>query len=149
MSFVATFLALVGPHLPGLVTKAAEAVVDEGAKKAVFEAVPAGVRAVWARLVPKVAGNAIAQGAADAVAADPGDADSVEMLKLALKKLLTEIEKSEPGLLAELQGLMADGESTAAVTVVNIDVDGDGNQVTGINSGKTVQMGDVAGDVNF
>jgi hypothetical protein len=138
MSFVATFLALVGPHFPGLVTKAAEAVVDEGAKKAVFEAVPAGVRAVWARLVPKVAGNAIAQGAADAVAADPGDADSVEMLKLALKKLLAEIEKSEPGLLAELQGLMAAetpkaaGGNAATVTAETIysSVVGDGANVT-------------------
>jgi hypothetical protein len=138
MSFVATFLAFVGPHLPGLVTKAAEAVVDEGAKKAVFEAVPAGVRAVWARLVPKVARNAIAQGAADAVAADPGDADSVEMLKLALKKLLTEIEKSEPGLLAELQGLMAAdvpkaaGGNAATVTAETIysSVVGDGANVT-------------------
>jgi hypothetical protein len=138
MSFVATFLALVGPHLPGLVTKAAEAVVDEGAKKAVFEAVPAGVRAVWARLMPKVAGNAIAQGAADAVAADPGDEDSVEMLKLALKKILAEIEKSEPGLLAELQGLMAAeipkaaGGNAATVTAETIysSVVGDGANVT-------------------
>jgi hypothetical protein len=138
MSFVATVLALVVPHLPGLVTKAAEAVVDEGAKRAVFEAVPSGVRAIWAKLLPRVAGSAIAQGAADAVAADPADADSVEMLKLALKKLLAEIEKSEPDLLAELKGLMAAetpqavGGNAATVTAETIysSVVGDGANVT-------------------
>jgi hypothetical protein len=138
MSIVATLLTMIAPHLPGLLAKAAEDVVGEGAKKAVFEAVPAGVRAIWAKLRPKVAGNAIAQGAADAVAADPADADSVEMLRLALKKLLAEIEKSEPELLAELKGLMAAetpkpaGGNAATVTAETIysSVVGDGANVT-------------------
>ncbi len=149
MDFVTPLLALVVPHLPALVKKAAEDVVGEGAKKMAFAAVPAGVKAIWAKLQPKVEASASAKESAAAIEADPKDEDSIEMLKLALKKVLQDIEKSEPELLAELKKLMAGEPEAVASTIVNIDVEGDGNQTTGINSGKTVQMGDVTGDVNL
>jgi hypothetical protein len=112
MDFVTPLLGLLVPHLPALLNKAAEDVVGEGAKKVVFGAVPAGVKALWAKVWPKVETNTIAQGAADAVAADPTDEDSATMLKLALKKVLEEIEKSEPELLAQLKALMEGNQSS-------------------------------------
>jgi hypothetical protein len=112
MDFVMPLLALVAPHLPALLNKAAETVVGEGAKKAVFEAVPAGVKAIWAKLSPKVEASAIASESAKAIALDPTDEDAATMLKLALKKVLLEIEKSEPELLAELKTLM-DGDQSS------------------------------------
>ncbi len=113
MDFVTPLLALVVPHLPALLNKAVEDVVGEGAKKAVFEAVPAGVKAIWNKLQPKVEASAAAKESAAAIALDPTDEDAATMLKLALKKVLVEIEKSEPELLAELKALM-EGEAEAA-----------------------------------
>jgi CHASE3 domain sensor protein len=138
MEFVTLCLGLVVPHLPALLNKAAETVVGEGAKKAAFEAVPAGVKALWAKLLPKVETNTIAQGAAAAVAADPTDEDSATMLKLALKKVLQEIEQSEPELLAQLRALMEEektaeaGGNSATVMAGTIysSVVGDGATVT-------------------
>jgi hypothetical protein len=149
MDFVTPLLGLLVPHLPALLNKAAEDVVGEGAKKAVFEAVPAGVKVLWAKVWPKVETNAIAQGAAAAVAADPTDEDSAMMLKLALKKVLEEIEKSEPELLAQLKALMEEGDRSVEGNVVTFESSGTDNQVTGINYGKNVKMGDVTGDVNL
>ncbi len=150
MDFVTPLLGLLVPHLPALLNKAAENVVGEGAKKAVFEVVPSGVKAIWAKLWPKVEASAVAKESAKAIEADPEDQDSIEMLKLALKKMLKEIEKSEPELLSELKQLMKSAETEAvASTIVNIDVKGDENQTTGINHGKTVRMGAVTGDVNL
>ena len=40
MDFVTPLLGLLVPHLPGLLRKAAEDVVGEGAKNVVFAAVP-------------------------------------------------------------------------------------------------------------
>ena len=126
MDFVTPLLGLLAPHLPGLVTKAAEAVVGEGAKKAVFGAVPAGVKEIWTRLRPKIEADVMAKASAEAVAAQPEDEDSIVMLKLALKKMLVEIEKSDPKFLEELQKLgaadmpEASGGNSATVTAGTI-----------------------------
>ena len=126
MDFVTPLLGLLVPHLPGLVTKAAEAVVGEGAKKAVFGAVPAGVKEIWTRLKPKVEADVMAKASAEAVAAQPEDEDSIEMLKLSLKKVLVGIEKSDPKFLKELKDLMeqnkpdASGGNSATVTAETI-----------------------------
>ncbi len=149
MDFVTPLLGLIVPHLPALLMKATEDVVGEGAKKAVYEALPGGVKAIWAKLRPKVEASPMAKASADQVAAQPEDQDAQTMLKLALKKVLEEIERSEPDLLAEMRQLMEAEKSATPGNVVNIDVDGDGNQTTGINYGKTVKMGDVTGNVNF
>jgi hypothetical protein len=145
MDFVTPLLGLLVPHLPALLNKAMEDVVGERAKKAVFGAVPAGVKALWAKLLPKVETNAIAQGAASAVAADPTDEDSAMMLKLALKKVLEDIEKSEPELLAQLKALMAE-EKTEASTIVT--VDGSDNQTLVNVTAKNV-VAKVVGGANF
>jgi hypothetical protein len=68
MDFVTPLLGLLVPHLPALAMKAAEDVVGEGAKKAVYESLPEGVRAIWGKLLPKVKGSPIAKGAAEKVA---------------------------------------------------------------------------------
>ena len=115
MDFVTPLLGLLVPHLPALVKKAAEDVAGEGAKKIAFAAVPAGVKAIWAKLWPKVEASAVAKESAKAIEADPEDQDSIEMLKLALKKMLKEIEKSEPELLGELKQLM-EGEKSSGKT---------------------------------
>ncbi len=100
--------------MPALVKKAAEEIAGEGAKKVAFAAVPAGVKAIWNKLQPKVEASAAAQESAAAIALDPTDEDAATMLKLALKKVLQDIEKSEPDLLAELKKLMeTDAESAA------------------------------------
>ena len=114
MGFVIELLTLLVPHLPGLVTVAAGAVVGEGAKKVAFAAVPAGVKAVWERLRPKVEADVMAKASAEAVAAQPEDEDSIAMLKLALKKVLEGIEKSDPEMLAQLKALMVEETSQAS-----------------------------------
>ena len=114
MDFVTPLLALLVPHLPALLNKAAEDVVGEGAKKVVFGAVPKGVAAIWAKVWPKVEGNAVAKASADAVADQPGDEDAAMMLKLALKKVLEGIEKSDPEMLAQLKVLMVEETSQAS-----------------------------------
>ncbi len=119
MDFVTPLLALVVPHLPALVNKAAEDVVGEGAKKAVFAAVPAGVKAIWAKLQPKVEASASAKESAAAIEANPEDQDSIEMLTLALKKMLKAIETSEPELLAQLKKLM-EGETSTGGNSANV-----------------------------
>lgn len=146
MDFVTPLLALVVPHLPALVKKATEEVVGEGAKKVAFAAVPAGVKAIWAKLWPKVEANTIAQASVQAIEADPEDQDSIEMLKLALKKMLGEIEKSEPELLAELKQLMAGDAEKGASTIVN--VDGTDNQTLVNVTAKNV-VAKVEGGANF
>lgn len=113
MDFVTPLLGLIVPHLPALLNKAAEGVVGEGAKKVAFVAVPAGVKAIWEKVWPKVEASPIANASAKAIEADPEDQDSIEMLKLALKKVLKEIETSEPKLLGELKTLM-EGDSVQA-----------------------------------
>ena len=144
MDFVTPLLGLLVPHLPALLNKAAENVVGEGAKKAVFEVVPSGVKAIWAKLWPKVEASAVAKESAKAIEADPEDQDSIEMLKLALKKVLKEIETSEPNLLAELKALMA-GDAEAS-TIVN--VDGTDNQTLVNVTAKNV-VAKVEGGANF
>ena len=147
MDFVTPLLGLLVPHLPALLNKAAEDVVGEGAKKAVFEVVPSGVKAIWAKLWPKVEASAVAKESAKAIEADPEDQDSIEMLKLALKKMLKEIEKSEPELLSELKQLMKSAETEAvASTIVN--VDGTDNQALVNVTAKNV-VAKVEGSANF
>ena len=116
MDFVTPLLGLLVPHLPGLLKKAAEDVAGEGAKKAVFVAVPAGVKAIWEKLLPKVEKNPVAKASVAAVADQPEDQDSLEMLKLALKQVLQGIEKSEPELLDELKGLMEEEKNSSGKT---------------------------------
>ena len=67
MDFVTPLLGLLVPHLPALVKKAAEDVAGEGAKKIAFAAVPAGVKAIWAKLWPKVEASAVAKESAKAI----------------------------------------------------------------------------------
>ena len=113
MDFVTPLLALLVPHLPALLNKATEDVVGEGAKKMVFETVPDGVAAIWAKVWPTVEKNPVAKASAEAVTDQPEDEDAAMMLKLALKKVLEGIEKSDPKMLAELKKLMVEEPSQA------------------------------------
>ena len=150
MDFVTPLLGLLVPHLPALLNKAAENVVGEGAKKAAFEVVPSGVKAIWAKLWPKVETDPDAKSAADKVTIDPENAKRLTALEVAIEDLLTNLAKSEPEWVASLQELLKSAETEAvANTIVNIDVKGDENQTTGINHGKNVRMGAVTGDVNL
>jgi hypothetical protein len=121
MDFVTPLLGLLVPHLPALLMKAAEDVVGEGAKKAVYEAVPGGVKAIWAKLRPKVEASAIAQSAVEKVAIDPENAKRLTALEVAIEDLLAELAKTEPALIGELQTLLKAAQvESAASTVVNV-----------------------------
>jgi hypothetical protein len=147
MDFVTPLLGLLVPHLPALLMKAAEDVVGEGAKKAVYEAVPGGVKAIWAKLRPKVEASAIAKASADQVVAQPEDQDAQVMLKLALKKVLEDLAKTEPALIGELQTLLKAAQvESAASTVVN--VNGTDAQAFVNVTAKNV-VGKVEGDATF
>jgi hypothetical protein len=102
MDFVTPLLGLLVPHLPALLMKAAEDVVGEGAKKAVYEAVPGGVKAIWAKLKPKVEASPIVQSAVEKVAIEPANAKRVTALEMAIVDLLGELAKTEPALIGEL-----------------------------------------------
>jgi hypothetical protein len=102
VDFVTPLLALIVPHLPALLMKAAEDVVGEGAKKAVYEAVPGSVKAIWAKLKPKVEASPIVQSAVEKVAIEPGNAKRVTALEMAIEDLLGELAKTEPTLIREL-----------------------------------------------
>jgi len=119
VDFVTPLLGFIVPHLPALVKKAAEEIAGEGAKKVAFAAVPAGVKAIWAKLLPKVEASAIATESAKAIEVDSEDQESIEMLTLALKKILKAIEKSEPELLDELKALM-EGETSTGGNSANV-----------------------------
>ena len=92
MDFVTPLLGLLVPHLPALLNKAAEDVVGEGAKKAVFEVVPSGVKAIWAKLWPKVETDADAKSAADKVTIDPENAKRLTALEVAIEGLVKNLE---------------------------------------------------------
>ncbi len=115
MDFLTPLLGLLVPHLLALLNKAAEDVVGEGAKKAVFEAVPVGVKALWAKLKPKVETDADARSAADKVAIDPENTKRLKVLEVAIEDLLTGLAKSEPEWVAGLQALLKDAEAETAV----------------------------------
>jgi hypothetical protein len=119
MDFVTPLLGLIVPHLPGLLGKAAETVAGEGAKKAVFETVPDTVKAIWAKLKPKVEASPIAQSAIEKVAAEPENAKRVTALELAIEDLLTELAKTEPALIGELQELLKTAEAASRGSVGN------------------------------
>jgi hypothetical protein len=147
MDFVTPLLGLLVPHLPALLMKAAEDVVGEGAKKAVYEAVPGGVKAIWAKLRPKVEASAIAQSAVEKVAIDPENAKRLTALEVAIEDLLAELAKTEPALMAELQTLLKAAQvETAASTVVN--VSGTDAQAFVNVTAKNV-VGKVEGDATF
>jgi hypothetical protein len=139
MDFVTPMLALVVPHLPALLMKAAEDVVGEGAKKAVYEAVPGGVKAIWAKLRPKVEASPIAQSAIEKVAIEPANAKRVTALEVAIEDLLGELAKTEPTLIGELQELLktaqaesATGKNAGTINAQNIYglIQGDNAQLT-------------------
>ena len=124
---------------------------EKGAKKAVFEAVPAGVRALWAKVWPKVwpkvETNPDAKSAAQKVAIDPENAKRLTALEMAIEDLLTNLAKSEPEWMAGLQALMAEAEVEAvASTIVN--VDGTDNQ-TLVNVTEKNVVAKVEGGANF
>ena len=126
MDFVTPLLGLLVPHLPGLVTKAAEAVVGEGAKKAVFGAVPEGVKEIWKRLRPKVQEDVTAKAAALKLADEPESAQRLAVLKVAIEDVLKELAAKDPDLVVELKKLMeqnkpeASGGNSATVTAGTI-----------------------------
>ena len=147
MDFVTPLLGLLVPHLPALLNKAMEDVVGERAKKAVFEAVPAGVKALWAKVWPKVETDPDAKSAAQKVAIDPENAKRLTALEMAIEDLLTNLAKSEPEWMAGLQALMAEAEVEAvASTIVN--VDGTDNQ-TLVNVTEKNVVAKVEGGANF
>ncbi len=147
MDFVTPLLGLLVPHLPALLNKAAEDVVGEGAKKAVFEAVPSGVKAIWAKVWPKVETDPDAKSAADKVTIDPENAKRLTALEVAIEDLLTNLAKSEPGWVASLQDLLKSAETEAvASTIVN--VDGTDNQALVNVTAKNV-VAKVEGGANF
>jgi hypothetical protein len=144
---VTPLLGLLVPHLPALLMKAAEDVVGEGAKKAVYEAVPGGVKAIWAKLKPKVEASPIVQSAVEKVAIEPANPKRVTALEVAIEDLLGELAKTEPTLIGELQELLktAEAESTAS-TIVN--VSGEDAQAFVNVTAKTV-VGKVEGGATF
>ena len=147
MDFVTPLLGLIVPHLPALLNKAAEDVVGEGAKKAVFGAVPSGVKAIWAKLWPKVETDPDAKSAADKVAIDPENAKRLTALEVAIEDLLTNLAKSEPEWVASFQDLLKSAEAEAiASTIVN--VDGSDNQTLVNVTAKNV-VAKVEGGANF
>ena len=147
MDFVTPLLGLLVLHLPALVKKAAEDVVGEGAKKAVFEVVPSGVKAIWAKLWPKVETDPDAKSAADKVTIDPENAKRLTALEVAIEDLLTNLAKSEPEWVASLQELLKSAETEAvANTIVN--VDGTDNQALVNVTAKNV-VAKVEGGANF
>jgi hypothetical protein len=137
---VTPLLSLIVPHLPALLMKATEAVVGEAAKKTAFEAVPSGVKAIWAKLWPKVEADPGVAAAADSVAAEPQDKNSQMVLKLTLNRLLENLAKTEPELVEELEKLLkaaqaespSSGSNSGTVTAKTIfsSVIGDGAAVT-------------------
>jgi hypothetical protein len=144
---ITPLLALVVPHLPALLMKGAEAVAGEAAKKAAFEAVPSGVRAIWAKLGPKVAADAGTAAAVEKVAIEPENAKRVTALEVAIEDLLGELAKTEPTLIGELQELLKTAQAeSAASTVVNID--GTDNQAFVNVTAKNV-VGKVEGGATF
>ena len=147
MDFVTPLLGLLVPHLPALLNKAAENVVGEGAKKAAFEVVPSGVKAIWAKLWPKVETDPDAKSAADKVTIDPENAKRLTALEVAIEDLLTNLAKSEPEWVASLQELLKSAETEAvANTIVN--VDGTDNQALVNVTAKNV-VAKVEGGANF
>lgn len=147
MDFVTPLLGLLVPHLPALLNKAAENVVGEGAKKAVFEVVPSGVKAIWAKLWPKVETDPDAKSAADKVTIDPENAKRLTALEVAIEDLLTNLAKSEPEWVASLQELLKSAETEAvANTIVN--VGGTDNQALVNVTAKNV-VAKVEGGANF
>jgi hypothetical protein len=147
MDFVTPLLGLLVPYLPGLVKSAAEGVVGDGAKKVVFQAVPAGVRAIWEKLSPKVEADAIAQAAAVKVADEPDNAKRLTTLEMALEDLLKELVAKDPDLVADLQKLLAESQQESqASTIVN--VDGTDNQALVNVTAKNV-VAKVEGGANF
>ena len=147
MDFVTSLLGLLVPHLPALLNKAAEDVVGEGAKKAVFEVVPSGVKAIWAKLWPKVETDPDAKSAADKVTIDPENAKRLTALEVAIEDLLTNLAKSEPEWVASLQELLKSAETEAvANTIVN--VGGTDNQALVNVTAKSV-VAKVEGGANF
>ena len=147
MDFVTPLLGLLVPHLPALLNKAAENVVGEGAKKAAFEVVPSGVKAIWAKLWPKVETDPDAKSAADKVTIDPENAKRLTALEVAIEDLLTNLAKSEPEWVASLQELLKSAETEAvANTIVN--VDGTDNQAL-VNVKARNVVAKVEGGANF
>ena len=147
MDFVTPLLGLLVPHLPALLNKAAEDVVGEGAKKMVFGAVPVGVKALWAKVWPKVETDPDAKSAADKVTIDPENAKRLTALEVAIEDLLTNLAKSEPEWVASLQELLKSAETEAvANTIVN--VDGTDNQALVNVTAKNV-VAKVEGGANF
>ena len=126
MDFVTPLLALLVPHLPALLNKATEDVVGEGAKKVVFGAVPAGVKAIWAKVWPKVEKDPDAKSAAQKVAIDPENTKRLTALEMAIEDVLTNLAKQEPEWMAGLQELMEQnkpevaGGNSATVTAETI-----------------------------
>jgi hypothetical protein len=144
---VTPLLGLLVPHLPALLMKAAEDVVGEGAKKAVYEAVPGGVKAIWAKLKPKVEASPIVQSAVEKVAIEPANPKRVTALEVAIEDLLGELAKTEPTLIGELQELLKTAEAeSAASTIVN--VSGNDAQAFVNVTAKNV-VGKVEGDATF
>jgi mRNA interferase MazF len=80
----------------------------------VYEAVPDGVKAIWAKLKPKVEESPIAQSAAEKVAIAPDNAKRVTALELAIEDLLTELATKEPEWVASLQELLKIAEAESA-----------------------------------
>ena len=147
MDFVTLLLGLLVPHLPALLNTAAEDVVGEGAKKMVFGAVPVGVKALWAKVWPKVETDPEAKSAADKVTIDPENAKRLTALEVAIEDLLTNLAKSEPEWVASLQELLKSAETEAvANTIVN--VDGTDNQALVNVTAKNV-VAKVEGGANF
>ncbi len=134
MDFVTPLLALIVPHLPALLMKAAEDVVGEGAKKAVYEAVPGSVKAIWAKLKPKVETSPIVQSAVEKVAIEPANAKRVTALEVAIEDLLSALAKTEPTLVGELQELLTTTQQEAGggknAGTINALIQGDNEKST-------------------
>ena len=142
MDFVTPLLGLLVPYLPGLLKKAAEDVVGEGAKKVAFAAVPAGVKAVWERLRPKVEADVTAKAAALKVTDEPDNAKRLPVLAMAIEDLLKELAVKEPDFMVGLKNLMeqnepeASGGNSATVTAGTIY-----SSVVGPNANVTQTIG--------
>lgn len=135
-AMLTTFLA---PLLPFLLRKG-EQVAGEAVDK-VGAAVWERAQAVWGRLAPRLAGDAGAERALEAVAHDPGD----DTAKAALQFQLRELLDSDQVLAQELKQLLREAEEQGEIAANGaITIGGD----VSADRGGVVSIGNLFGGIH-
>ncbi|HXV33704.1 MAG TPA: hypothetical protein VD769_06820 [Gaiellaceae bacterium] len=131
---IAALTAFLAPFLPTLV-KAGEKAVEKAAD-AVSDEAFAYAKALWEKLRPGVDAKPAAKEAAEDVAANPDDHDSLVVLKRQLEKLL----EDDRQLAGELAAIW---EQAAAANVVQVTASGERSVAVGGDvTGSTIVTGD-------